>query len=137
MVDLVITAANVQSQGGASFGEKTSGVAITAGEVLTTDANETAILASDASAELARAIGIALQNVGAGQPIKYQKEGRINLGATLEAGKHYVLSADGAIAPVDDIVAGNFATYLGWAESTSILQLQPLTATVAAAGAVT
>jgi len=136
MVDLVITPANVRSEGGASLGEKTSGVALTAGQVLTLDTDATAILASDATVELARAIGIALQNVGAGQPIKYQSKGRINLGATLEVGKHYVLSAAGAIAPVDDIEPGNFATYLGWAESTSILRLQPLTATVAAAAAV-
>ena len=137
MADLAITAANVQAQGGASTGEKTAGAAVTAGEVLTSDSSQQAILASDTSQELAQVIGIALHAAADGQPIKYQKTGPINLGATLEVGKHYVLSTNGGIAPVDDVAAGNFASYIGFAESTSILLLQPLSASVAAAGAVT
>lgn len=137
MADLSITAANVAAQGGAQVGEKTAGATITAGDVLVANAAGQAILASDATAALAAVIGIALHGASSGQPIKYQSSGRINLGATLAVGKHYVLSTSGAIAPVDDIAGSEFATYLGWAESTSILQLQPLTATVASAGAVT
>lgn len=136
MADLTITAANVEAQGGAQKGEKTAGTTITAGQVLVSDTDGTAILASDASAALAKVIGIALHGAAADQPIKYQINGRIDLGATLAVGKHYVLSTDGGIAPVDDIAGGEFATYLGWAESSSILRLQPLIATAAAADAV-
>lgn len=136
MVDLVITAANVAAQGGASRGRKIAGAAITAGEVVSINSSEQAVLASDASAALARVAGVALHDAASGQPLEYQISGRINLGATLAVGKHYVLSTAGAIAPVDDIAGTEYASYIGFAVSTSILILQPLTATVAAAGAV-
>lgn len=136
MTDLTITADNVVAQGGASTGSKVAGAAITAGEVLATNSSQQAILASDASATLAAVLGIALHDAASGQPIKYQTGGDINLGATLAVGKHYCLSTDGGIAPVDDIAGSEFPSYLGYAISTSILRLQPLSATVAAAGAV-
>lgn len=137
MVDLVITAANVAAQGGALAGEKTAAAAITAGQVLTADANQQAAIASDASATLAQVIGIALHGAASGQPAKYHISGDINVGATLEVGKHYCLSTNGNIAPVDDIETGDFPTYIGFAISASILRVKPLTATVAAAGDVT
>lgn len=136
MADLTITAANVEAQGGAARGRKIAGATITAGQVLTTSAASRAILASDASAALARVTGIALHGAANDQPIEYQSGGDIDLGATLAEGKHYVLSTDGGIAPVDDIAGGEFASYIGFAISTSILRMQPLSATIAAAGAV-
>lgn len=136
MADLTITASNVKAQGGASKGQKEAATTITAGKVLVANSAGKAILASDASATLAVAIGIALHGASSGQPAEYQTSGRINLGVTLAIGKHYVLSTAGAIAPVDDIAGGEFATYIGWAESTSILQLQILVASIAAVGAV-
>lgn len=137
MVDLVVTAANVQAQGGAGTLEKTAGAAITAGQALAANSSGQAVLASDASATLAACIGIALNDAAANQPIKIQNSGDINLGATLAVGKHYVLSTDGGIAPVDDIAGTEFASYIGFAISASVLRLGILSATVAAAGAVT
>lgn len=136
MADITITAANVAAQGGAQRGRAIAGASITAGDVLAIDSSNEAVLASDASATLAQAVGIALHAAADGQPIEYQKGGDINLGATLAVGKHYVLSTDGGIAPVDDIAGGEFATYVGFAISTSVLRMGLLTATVAAAGAV-
>jgi len=136
MADLSITAANVAAQGGASIGEKISGAAITAGEVLAVNSSGRAILASDATAALSKVLGIALNDAASGQPIKYMSGGRVNLGATLAVGKLYVLSTDGGIAPVDDIASSDYPSFLGAAESTSILVLQPLSAPAAAAGAV-
>lgn len=136
MADLSITAANVEAQGGAKTARKLAGATITAGQVVTINSSERAVLASDATAALARVAGIALHGASADQPLEYQTSGRIDLGATLAVGKHYVLSTSGGIAPVDDVAGSEFASYIGFAVSTSILQLQPLTATVAAAGAV-
>ena len=136
MVDLVITAANVEAQGGAGRGRKIAAATITAGQALSANSSDRAILASDASASLARVIGIALHGASADQPVEYQTSGDIDLGATLAVGKHYVLSTDGGIAPVDDIAGTEFPSYIGFAISTSILRLNILAATVAAAGAV-
>ena len=105
--------------------------------MLTKDSSGDLILASDASAVLAAVAGIALANAAADQPLHFQKGGDIDLGATLDIGKHYVLSTDGGIAPVDDIAGGEFPSYLGYAISTSILRMQILNAPVAAASAVT
>ena len=136
MTDLTITAANVEAQGGAGTSEKTADVTITAGKVLTADSAAKAILASDASAALAAVIGIALHGAAADQPIKYQTSGRIDLGATLDVGKHYVLSTSGGIAPVDDIAGGEYASYIGWAEDAQFLRMNLLAADAAAASAV-
>lgn len=136
MVDLTITAASVAAQGGAGINSGTAAASITAGDALAKNSSGALVLASDASATLAAVCGIALHAAASGQPIKYQTSGRINLGATLAVGKHYVLSTDGGIAPVDDIAGGEFASYIGWAEDATYLRLGLLPADAAAAGAV-
>lgn len=136
MTDLSITAANVAAQGGAGIGRGTAGASLTAGDAVTQDASEQIVLASDASATLALVKGIALHAAADGQPVAYQSSGDINMGATLSAGKHYVLSTDGGIAPVDDIASGEYASYIGLAISTSVLRLNLLASPVAAAAAV-
>lgn len=136
MTDLVITAADVAAQGGAGTSSGTAAATITAGDALAKNSSGALVLASDASATLAAVVGIALHAASSGQPIKYQTSGRIDLGATLAVGKHYVLSTDGAIAPVDDIAGGEYASYIGWAEDAQYLRLNLLAADAAAAGAV-
>ena len=136
MTDLTITAADVLAQGGANIADGVAAATITAGQALVKDSSGQLILASDASAVLAAVVGVALHAALTGQPIKYQTSGRVDLGATLAIGKHYVLSTAGAIAPVDDIAGGEFASYIGWAEDAQYLRLGFLPATAAAAGAV-
>ena len=136
MADITITAADVLAQGGANIADGTAAATITAGQALAKDSSGQLILASDASAALAAIVGIALHGALSGQPIKYQNAGRIDLGATLAIGKHYVLSTAGAIAPVDDIAGGEFASYIGLAEDAQYLRLGLLPAPAAAAGAV-
>ncbi len=136
MADLVITAADVQAQGGAGRSQKVAAATIAAGDALVADANAQAILADDSTAALAAVIGIALHGASSGQPIEYQTGGRIDIGATLDIGKHYVLSTAGGIAPVDDIAGGEFASYIGWAEDAQFLRLSLLAADAAAASAV-
>ena len=137
MADLTITAANVKAQGGAGIASGEAAATLAAGDALAKDSNGKLILASDASSTLAAVVGIALHGSASGQPIDYQTSGRIDLGAPLSVGQHYVLSTDGGIAPVDDIAIGNFASYIGWAEDAQYLRLGLLQADAAAAAAVT
>lgn len=53
-----------------------------------------------------------------------QKEGDIELGATLTVGETYVVSAtSGKICPIGDLVSTNYVTYLGIATTTAKLTL--------------
>lgn len=94
------------------------------------------IAATDASAAGAAVEGIALSGGAVGQPFIYQKSGNINLGATVAAGKIYVLSTDGGVAPVDDIAGTEFVTVLGVGISTSLVKMGIVVSGVAAAGGV-
>lgn len=99
---------------------------ITAGQSVYLDsATSTIKLADcDASATTAAAVGIALHGSLAGQPITYQVSGQITIGATLSAGKIYVVSATaGGIAPSADLTTGWRTSELGIAISTTILDM--------------
>jgi hypothetical protein len=126
MADLVpVTSSVVASQTG---NVATAGVAITAGQVLCDDPANTSqvILANATDPDRAKIRGIALDNAAAGQPVVYTGgvAGAINLGTTLAQGETYVLSAnDGNIAPVADLVAGNYVTYIGIGASASSMTL--------------
>ena len=64
-----------------------------------------------------------------GQRVFYQTSGKINVGATLTVGETYVLGdTAGAIYPIGDLGSGDYVTYLGYATTTSLLQLM-ITAT--------
>lgn len=136
MADLSQTPASVIGYGDQSHG--LLGGTVTAGMPVrkqTTDG--TFIAATDASAAGAAVEGIALTGGAIGQPFTYQKGGNINLGATVAAGKVYVLSTSGAIAPVDDIAGTEFVTVLGVGISASLVKMGIVQSGVAAAGAVT
>jgi|TARA_R110000824_G_scaffold395565_1_gene596320 hypothetical protein len=79
--------------------------------------------AIDTSVATALAGGIALTNAGADELIDVALSGSINVGATLVLAQIYVVSASGAIAPVGDLLSGDFVTILGVATSTSLLEL--------------
>lgn len=70
--------------------------------------------------------GIALHASLNGQPIDYLTGGQLTLNAVLTAGKVYVCSATdaaGAIAPVADLASGWFTSIIGFAVSTTVLQV--------------
>ncbi len=136
MADLSITAGSVVSTG--TKDTYTAGGTLTAGLAVRLSSG-TVIAATDASAAGSAALGYALNGASSGQPVEVHKGGNINLGATLAVGKVYVLSTDGATAPVDDIATGEYITVMGVAISTSVLTMPgggPLVSGVAAAGAV-
>lgn len=133
MADLVQTATGV-----VGFGPRLTGVlggTVTAGMPVRKSGGSF-IAATDASAAGAAVEGIALSGGASGQPFTYQKSGNINLGATVAAGKVYVLSTSGAIAPVDDIAGTEFVTVLGVGISTTLVKMGIVVSGVAAAGAV-
>jgi hypothetical protein len=125
--DLSVTAANVVPASGYQFVDGTAGETITAGQPLYLKASDTRYWKadSDASSATATVIGIALNGSSAGQPVRVQTGGDINIGATLTVGEIYVLSATaGAICPEGDLVTDDFVSILGVATTASNLKLR-------------
>lgn len=127
MADVAITAASVVKGSGATVTVGTAGTTITAGQTLYADAANSSVLKladADASAATAAAVGIALHGSLSGQPIAYCSAGPLTVGGTLVAGKMYAVSATaGGICPVADLTTGAQPCYLGYASSTTVLQV--------------
>ncbi|WP_028003175.1 hypothetical protein [Sinorhizobium meliloti] len=131
MADIVITPASVVPGAGAKVTSGTAGATITAGQVVYLDSTTTGKwhhADSDAATAAARGqganVGIALNGASNGQPIDVLTEGPITLGAVLTAGTAYYLSpTPGGIAPLADLLTGDYVTLLGLATSTSVLNL--------------
>jgi len=127
MADLSITAANVVRENGGKSRDGVAGATVTAGQVVYLDeADGTWKLADcDAAAALRSPGGIALNGASAGQPLKVHTEGPITIGAVLTPGIAYYLSATpGGIAPVADLLAGDYPTIVGIATSASVLDVK-------------
>ena len=134
MADIVITPANVSRVDG-SVQTKNAGVAITAGDSVFVDSTGVLQLCvNDNTAVEAACSGLALNDGAVGQPITYQVSGNLDAGGTLVAGEVYVVgAAAGAIAPVADVVATEFATVIGIATAAGNLKMGLLPSGVAAA----
>lgn len=118
MADLTITAAQVLKSTGAVVETGNAGETITQGQSVYRKAADKEIYKADANvtAAEAAAVGIALNSAADGQPIKFQTDGSITLGAGAAPveGTVYVVSATaGGIAPVADLVSTNYVTTLG------------------------
>ena len=103
----------------------TAGETVTAGQVvyrLSTDGEMYLGDADDAAKD--DITGIVLIGGGDGESILILSSGGIDLGATLTVGEVYVLSTTaGGIAPIGDLLAGDFVTILGVAKAANRLQL--------------
>lgn len=127
MSDLIITAANVLPASSAQTEIVTAGATITAGQPVYKDASDDdkAKLAVASSAAAANAVGIALCNASAGQPLVIAYGGDVTLGSVMSEGVTYLVSSSaGGIMPTADIAIGDFATVLGTAVTTSSLRLK-------------
>jgi len=109
MANLAITASQVNQIDGGQF-DGTAGETVTAGQVVYLKASDNRLWLATANASsvvaLATVKGIALHGASAGQPLRIQTSGTIEVGAaaTVVVGKTYVLSATaGAICPDADI----------------------------------
>ena len=128
MADLAVTAASVAAGSGNQVTAGTAtlaGTTITAGEVVYVDGSNTWQLAKADTAVHAAAKGIALHGTLAGQPLAVQTSGIITIGATVVAGTPYYVSGNnaGGIMGIGDFTTGQYITPLGFAISTTQIQL--------------
>lgn len=128
MADITVTPASVLPSTNAGYGEGIAGATIIAGQSLyidTADANKLKLADANAVAPANLLEGVSLHGASAGQPIKYQKSGLIEMGATLVKGTTYVLSATpGGIAPAADVVTGWTVNHVGVATSTTVMWIR-------------
>lgn len=113
-----VTPADVLAGTGAVIEDQTAGATITAGQVVYYDSADGLMKLAEADSATAAArvpYGIALNGASNGQPLKVQRGGQIDIGATVVDGTVYVLSgtAAGGIAPAADLTAGWFTSVIG------------------------
>lgn len=126
MANLTITAASVVPGTGASIDRtKNAGAAITAGQsVYLASDNTYKLTDADGAAALRPCNGIAVSNAAVGQPVAVQTGGPITIGATVAVGTMYAASATaGGVCPIADLTTGAYPTALGFATSTTVIQL--------------
>ncbi|WP_337186584.1 hypothetical protein [Phenylobacterium sp.] len=126
MADLTITAANVLQGAGARTETGLAGAAVTAGQVVAKEATGKYVLADcdHATSALRSPAGIALHAAAANQPLTVLVKGKVAIGATVAASVPYFLSPTaGGICPLDDVLAGDFAVFLGFGISTSVIDV--------------
>lgn len=127
MADLSITAANVIAGTGARKVLGTAGATITAGKTVYLDISDSKYKLADcdsATAAVRSPSGIALNGASDGQPLVVHEEGPITIGATMTAGTTYYLSPNaGGIAPIADILTGDYPVIIGIATSTTVLEV--------------
>ncbi len=125
--DVAITAASVLKGAGSTTQLGTAGATITAGQALYVDtANGNVLKLADGNATslTATCAGFALHAALTGQPIDYLSAGAFTVGGTLVAGKFYILSdTAGAITLISDYTTGFIPCMVGYASSTSVLQV--------------
>lgn len=120
MADLTITAADVVNTSGA-IQSGTAGETITAGMAVYVKAADSRLWKAqcDGTAAEATAVGIALHAALAGQPLAYAGNGSvIDIGATTSKTIYVVSATAGGVAPVADLVTGNYISRLGHATAT-------------------
>jgi len=114
MADLTITPADVLAHDGATKDAGTAGAAVTAGQTLYRASDGKLYKADCTTAVKARAVGVALNDAAAGQPVAYAKAGGLDPGATVAVGEVYgVTDTPGGVGPVSERGAGDFITILG------------------------
>lgn len=137
MAALTITAANTTLVTTAenNIGEGIAGGTITVGQPVykdSTDSEKIKIADADASAAASTVVGISLHAALAGQPIKYLRSGRLSFGAILTVAQPYFLGdTAGSIIPFGDLNSGDYTVLLGFAISTSVMQVQIVNSGVA------
>ena len=117
MADLTMTPTTVVSGAGAQTSGGIAGEALTAGQAVYRKADGKIYKAKCAGTpEEAAVVGIALNAASLNQPVDYQSEGVVSLGATTIKTTTYVLSAaSGGICPQADLIATQRLVYVGYA----------------------
>ncbi len=120
MADLSVTANSVVTISG-NTNTRLAGEAITAGQSIYIKSTDGKVYKAqcDGTAEEAGSgvdFGIALNGAAAGQPVQYQIDGSLNIGAvTVKTTTYMISAAAGGICPQADLVSTNKITVLGYA----------------------
>lgn len=119
MADLTLTAANVLR----TAADTTTGIAgetITAGQAVYLKSSDSRYWKAqcDGTAAEADVKGIALHAALAGQPLTIATAGTMNIGGTTAKVAYYLSATAGGVAPVADLVSGNYIVHLGYATAT-------------------
>jgi hypothetical protein len=127
MADLVITATNVAMGSDANITTGKAGATVTAGQAVYKDPTTGKYLLSDANSATAAARnvdGIALNGGANNQPLTVQTSGPVTIGATVSVGVAYYLSnTPGGICPVADLASGSYPVLIGFATSSSVINV--------------
>ncbi len=126
MANVTITASDVAPGANVKQVKGVAGATITAGQALYLDAaTNTYKLASATAEDTAAFRGVALCGASTGQPVVMAKtDTDLDLGNQLSVGEVYVVSATaGAIAPVSDLVVGNFVSLVGISNASDSLSV--------------
>lgn len=127
MADLVITATSVLAGADAYTRQGVAGAVLTAGQAVYLDSatGSYKLADSNGAAALRSPVGVALNGAATGQPVLIAMSGPVTIGAALTAGVAYYLSdTPGGICPVADVGSGEYSTVLGFATSTTVLNLK-------------
>ena len=134
MVALTITATSVVAQPGATIIDGTAAATITAGQAVYLDTATGLYGLADtdgATTDIRAFAGFALNGAAVSQPIRIHQRGPLAIGATVTRGVGYYLSPTaGGVAPVADIITGAYPTFLGFATSATVINVQPVAAGV-------
>lgn len=125
MVDVSLTAADVQATANTRSARGTAGETITAGEWVYLKASDSKLWLADVDAlATAAVVGMALNDAAAGQPVEYATGGDVDVGsAEVTQGTIYVLSDSGAMAPAADLASNDYVTVLGIGKDGNTLTL--------------
>ena len=103
-----------------------AGASITRGQTLYKDSSDSDKLkaAITTTAATAACVGIALNQASSGQPLAYCRAGAINPGGTVAVGTVYIVSLNaGGIAPITDVLTGQFVTVIGVGTATNTIDV--------------
>lgn len=116
MADITITPANLHPSTQAQLQRGVASVAITAGQVVCQNADQTIALAdANGPPPTNIPVGVAVCSAGIGQPVNYASiDPDMTIGATVVGGTVYVLSGNpGGICTQTDLAAGMFTSIIG------------------------
>lgn len=123
MAEISVTASAVRGTS-SGFARGTAGATITAGQTLYLDSNSKLQLSDANNTSADEVVGIALHASLADQPLTYASSGDVTINAALTAGVFYVVGTTaGSIAPISDATTGWRVMKLGYASSTTVLEL--------------
>lgn len=138
MADVTITAASVLASAQARKHKGTAGATITQGQALYYDSSTNTLKLADAdsSATTANCVGIALTAGASGQDVIYTDfdpdftpGGTLSLSAAADTAVYVLSGTAGAIAPMDDMAAGDYPVIIGVATSASKMKLSIIVGT--------